>query len=180
MGAGGVSAARVVVVAADALERGCLVYWNGRCAILVLAIGVLDGRAEGGEAVRSAWSVGGVWLWGGEVTGTDDVGRHDGRRGRRRVHRARRREWRHLIAVGRHVTLSIMPRATTREHGEQLLVVGNVELIPHSGHKAGVHTTGGRQAHKETPRGARGPSDVSHSRRLTQLSSAQTMLPRRC
>jgi len=83
MGAGRVSAAGVVVLAADALEGGGLVYWHGRCAILVLLVRVLDGRAEGGEAVGPAGSVGRVWLRGGELDGAGNVEGlwqgHDGR-----------------------------------------------------------------------------------------------------
>lgn len=84
MTAGRVSAARVVVLATDALESGGLVYWDGRCAILVLAVWVLDGRAEGGEAVWLAGSVWRVWLWSGELAGADDVERlWEGHRRRR-------------------------------------------------------------------------------------------------
>lgn len=83
MGAGRVSAAGVVVLAADALECGGLVYWHGRCAVLVLLVRVLDGRAEGREAVGPAGSVGRVWLRGGELDGAGNVeglGQgHDGR-----------------------------------------------------------------------------------------------------
>lgn len=58
MRAGGVTAARVVVLAADALESGGLVYRHGGCAVLVLLVGVLDCRTERGESIRAAWSVG--------------------------------------------------------------------------------------------------------------------------
>lgn len=74
MGTRWVSTACVVVLAADALESGRLVYWHGRCAILIFVVRVLDGRAEGGEAVGAAGSVGRVWLGGGEVDDADDVG----------------------------------------------------------------------------------------------------------
>lgn len=84
MGAGRVSTARIVVLAADALESGGLVYWHGRCAILVLVVRVLDGRAEGGEAVGLAGSVGRVWLRGGELDGVDDVEKLWEGHGRRR------------------------------------------------------------------------------------------------
>ena len=73
VGAGRVSAARVVVLAADALEGRGLVYRHGRCAVLVLLVRVLDRRAEGGEAVGSAGSVGGLGLRGGELDGAGDV-----------------------------------------------------------------------------------------------------------
>lgn len=120
MGAGRVSAARVVVLAADALESGGLVYWHGRCAILVLVVRVLDGRAEGGEAVGLAGSVGRVWFWSGELDGADDVEKlwkGHGRRRRESVDESAR-------ACTSDRTISardgvIMPRATTRDHRER-------------------------------------------------------------
>lgn len=86
MGTSRVSTARVVVLAADALESSGLVYWYGGCAILVLVIRVLDSGADGGEAVGLAGPVGRVWLWSGELDGADDVERLWG------GHRRRRRE----------------------------------------------------------------------------------------
>jgi hypothetical protein len=75
MGAGRVSAAGVVVLAADALEGGRLVYRHGRGAVLVLVLRILHRRTQRGEAVRPAGPVGRVGLRRGELSRTGDVER---------------------------------------------------------------------------------------------------------
>ena len=102
MGAGRVPAARVVVLAADALEGGRLVYRHGRGAVLVLELRVLHRRTQRGEAVRPAGPVGGVGLRRGEVE------RGHGRRLQRCISSSDR-------AIPSRDTV-VMPRTTTRVH----------------------------------------------------------------
>lgn len=67
VGARRVSAARVVVRAADALERRCLVDGHRARAILVFMIWVLHRRAQRREAVRLAAAIRGLGLGRREV-----------------------------------------------------------------------------------------------------------------
>jgi hypothetical protein len=53
----------IIIVAVDAFESGCLIYWHGGASLLipVFFIRTLDVDTEGRELVRSAGEKGRIW-----------------------------------------------------------------------------------------------------------------------
>lgn len=67
MTSGGIATSGVIELVSDTLEGGGLINRNGTGPVLVFHVWVLYGRTECRKAVGLARTVGGLWLWSGQV-----------------------------------------------------------------------------------------------------------------